>query len=107
MSCCGIRKVILIVLSFRAFGDKSGPPSLPDAEMEEHGLNGEECEGEEKVEEEEECEVEACAEEAHSSTKDVTDEACSGVEELSLADHIEQEKNQGNQKTPQGTRSRQ
>lgn len=84
-----------------AFGDKSGPPSLPDAEMEEHGLNGEECEGEEKVEEEEECEVEACAEEAHSSTKDVTDEACSGVEELSLADHIEQEKNQGNQKTPQ------
>uniref|UniRef100_A0AAX7VB38 Eukaryotic translation initiation factor 2D n=1 Tax=Astatotilapia calliptera TaxID=8154 RepID=A0AAX7VB38_ASTCA len=54
-----------------AFGDKSGPPSLPDAESEAHGENGEECEISDKEEEE----VDKCVEEQHSPEETVTDQA--------------------------------
>lgn len=100
--------------SFRAFGDKSSPPSIPDAEGEGQEANGEEYEVDE-VEEEEEEEVEKCVgEEEQSPGETVTDQACSGVEELSLAEqeeenveksgNEEEEGNQDDQKMPQGTR---
>ncbi|XP_070765954.1 eukaryotic translation initiation factor 2D isoform X2 [Enoplosus armatus] len=83
-----------------AFGDKSGPPSLPDAESEGQGLDGEECEVDEEEEEEEE----------QRSGETITDQACSGIEELSLAEQAgqkgekvneEEEGNQDDQKMPQ------
>ncbi|KAL6119125.1 eif2d [Pungitius sinensis] len=66
-----------------AFGDKSGPPSFPDAEGEEQEANGEDYE--------------------------VKDQPCSGIEELSLVEQEEQrgdeeeEADQGDQKMPQET----
>lgn len=89
-----------------AFGDKSGPPSLPDAESEAQGVNGEECE----ISEEEEEEIDKCMEEQHSPGETVTDQACSGFEELSLVEQDEdegkksnedEEETQDEQKTPQ------
>uniref|UniRef100_A0A671XDP3 Eukaryotic translation initiation factor 2D n=1 Tax=Sparus aurata TaxID=8175 RepID=A0A671XDP3_SPAAU len=69
-----------------AFGDKSGPPSLPDAESVGQGVNGEDYNfDEEEVEEEE---VEKCVEEEQISCDTVTDQTCSGFEELSLAEQI-------------------
>lgn len=93
------------MLWFRAFGDKTGPPSLPDAETEGQGVNGKACE----VNEEEEEEVEKFAEEEQSPTETVPNQACCGIEELSLAeqekgqkDNEEEEGNQDDQKMPQG-----
>ncbi|XP_036961458.1 eukaryotic translation initiation factor 2D isoform X2 [Acanthopagrus latus] len=91
-----------------AFGDKSGPPSLPDAESAEQGVNGEECnfDEEEVEEEEEEEEVKKCVEEEHSSCDTATDQACSGLEELSLAEQAEEkgeksiEEEEGSQDDP-------
>ncbi|XP_005740596.1 eukaryotic translation initiation factor 2D [Pundamilia nyererei] len=89
-----------------AFGDKSGPPSLPDAESEAHGENGEECEISDKEEEE----VDKCVEEQHSPEETVTDQAQSCFEELSLVEqdeekgeknNEEEEETQDEQKTPQ------
>ncbi|XP_030279156.1 eukaryotic translation initiation factor 2D isoform X2 [Sparus aurata] len=91
-----------------AFGDKSGPPSLPDAESVGQGVNGEDYNfDEEEVEEEE---VEKCVEEEQISCDTVTDQTCSGFEELSLAEQAEEkgeksneeeEGNQDDQKHPQ------
>lgn len=89
----------------RAFGDKSGPPSLPEAEIEGQGVNGEECE----VDEEEEEEVEKCVEEEKQMPGNaVTDQACSGIEELNLAEQEEEkgekasEEEEGNQDDQKG-----
>nr|XP_046253557.1 eukaryotic translation initiation factor 2D isoform X2 [Scatophagus argus] len=71
-----------------AFGDKSGPPSLPYAESDGQGVNGEECEVNEKEEEE----VEKCVEEVQSPSEMVTDQPCSGIEELRLTEQEEEEK---------------
>lgn len=95
--------------TFRASGDKSGPPSFPDAETEGPGLVGEDDEASDKEEEE----VVECAEEEeeHLGEK-AMDEVCAGVEELSLTEQEEEKEEQGNeeeeenqeaQKTPQGT----
>ncbi|XP_068585885.1 eukaryotic translation initiation factor 2D [Cebidichthys violaceus] len=93
-----------------AFGDKSGPPSLPEAEGQE--VNGEEYEvddTEEEEEEEEKCEEveeeeeeEKCEEQQQQQQQQqqqtpgeqVTDQACSGVEELSLAEQEEERANE-------------
>ncbi|XP_061590804.1 eukaryotic translation initiation factor 2D [Cololabis saira] len=87
-----------------AFGDKSGPPSLPDTGSEEQDMNGEEYDISENEEEVEKCE------EQQSSGETLLDQAC--CEELKLADpeedqvEISDEKeaqNQDDQKTPQET----
>lgn len=89
-----------------AFGDKSGPPSLSDAESEGQELNGAECE----VAEEEEDKAESQVEEEQTPTEILTDQACSGVEELNLAedegekgekDSEEEEVPKDDQKMPQ------
>ncbi|KAM7404907.1 hypothetical protein PAMP_012211 [Pampus punctatissimus] len=87
-----------------AFGDKSGPPTLLDAESDEQGVNGEEYEIDEEKEE-----VIECVEEEQSPGKLVMDEACSGIEELHLTEQEEdkgekgngQEEEEDDQKTPQ------
>uniref|UniRef100_UPI003AAF9D2B eukaryotic translation initiation factor 2D isoform X1 n=1 Tax=Centroberyx gerrardi TaxID=166262 RepID=UPI003AAF9D2B len=79
-----------------AFGDKSGPPSFADADGEELELNGEECD----VEDEEEEEGEKGAEEEQCPVvagDQVTDQACPGVEQLSLAEQQEEKEEQGNE----------
>lgn len=76
-----------------AFGDKSFPPSLPDAESDRQEVNGEECEVDEKEEEE----VEKCVEEEQSPSEKMTEEACSGVEELSLAKQDEEKGEKGSE----------
>ncbi|XP_074536619.1 eukaryotic translation initiation factor 2D [Halichoeres trimaculatus] len=92
--------------SLWAFGDKSGPPSIPDAESEGRELNGAECE----VTEEEEEKAKSQVEEEPSPSETLTDQACSGVEELSLAveegekgekDSEEEEVQKDDQKMPQ------
>nr|XP_020485100.1 eukaryotic translation initiation factor 2D [Labrus bergylta] len=100
--------------SLWAFGDKSGPPSLLHTESKGQGLNGEECEVDSELEgEEEKCMEEEEEEEQHqqqSSDETVTDQACSGVGELSLAkeegekgekDNEEEEGTEDDQKMPQ------
>ncbi|XP_059188695.1 eukaryotic translation initiation factor 2D [Centropristis striata] len=79
-----------------AFGDKSCPPSLPDAEIEGQGVNGEEYECDEEGEEGEE-EVEKCVEEEQSPSEAAPDPACSGIEELSLAEQEEEKGEKGNE----------
>uniref|UniRef100_A0A8C2X151 Eukaryotic translation initiation factor 2D n=1 Tax=Cyclopterus lumpus TaxID=8103 RepID=A0A8C2X151_CYCLU len=77
-----------------AFGDKSAPPSLPDAEGEGLEVNGEEYEADD-IEEEE---VEKCEEEEQEEQEEqertpgakVTNQARSGLEELSLAEQEEE-----------------
>uniref|UniRef100_A0A8D0A2T6 Eukaryotic translation initiation factor 2D n=1 Tax=Sander lucioperca TaxID=283035 RepID=A0A8D0A2T6_SANLU len=76
-----------------AFGDKSGPPPLPDAESEGQGVNGEEYE----VDDMEEEEAEKCVEEEQSPCQTVTDQACSGIEELSLTEQEEEKGDKGNE----------
>lgn len=105
--CNGIfhsSNLCLFVLFFRAFGDKSGPPSLPDEEDEGQEVNGEEGEDSEE-------EVEKCAEKQHGSSETVTDHTSCCIEELSLAEQDEEkgekanekeEDNTDGQKTPQG-----
>lgn len=78
-----------------AFGDKSGLPSLPDAESDGQEVNGEECEVDKTVEQEEE--VEKCVEEEQSHRETVTDQACSGIEELSLAEQEEEKGKEGSE----------
>ena len=90
----------------RAFGDKSGPPSLPDAESEGQDMNEEDCEVKEE-------EVDKCAEEEQSPSETMADQACSVIEELNLAEQEEEKGEKGNeeadgnqddQKIPQGSR---
>uniref|UniRef100_A0A8D3DD52 Eukaryotic translation initiation factor 2D n=1 Tax=Scophthalmus maximus TaxID=52904 RepID=A0A8D3DD52_SCOMX len=92
-----------------AFGEKSGPPSVPDAGGEGQGVNGEECtaEDDEEEEEEEEGELKCVAEEQNPGE---TDQVCSGTQELSLTEqqegkgekgNEEKEENQDDQKKPQ------
>lgn len=64
-----------------AFGDKSGPPSLPDCIETEEDINEGECNTENKLQEEEAGVEEHCQE--------TTDQVCAGVEELSLPDQIQ------------------
>ncbi|KAF7655650.1 hypothetical protein LDENG_00053060 [Lucifuga dentata] len=88
-----------------ALGDKSGPPSFHDAEGERPGLPGEEGDVSDK-EEEEKC---VKLEEEECPSEKATNEACSGVEELTLTEQEEEKEEQGNeeeenhndQKTPQ------
>lgn len=91
---------------FRAFGDKSGPPSLPDVESEGQEVNGEECEVDEREE---------VTEEPSPGGETMADQASSGVEELSLTeqqqeeekgekDDKEEEAEQHDQKMTQGIR---
>ncbi|CAK6957402.1 eukaryotic translation initiation factor 2D [Scomber scombrus] len=83
-----------------AFGDKSGPPTLPYADSDGQGLNGEEYE----VSEDEEC-----VEDEQSPGEAVIDQVCSGTEELSLMEQEEEKGEKGNEqeeeeddeKTPQ------
>ncbi|XP_033826014.1 eukaryotic translation initiation factor 2D [Periophthalmus magnuspinnatus] len=70
-----------------AFGDKSGPPSLPDSTETEEQVNGEECYPEDEVGKEEE--VATCGDEANG--QEVTDQACTGVGQLSLSEQIHEE----------------
>ncbi|XP_037336440.2 eukaryotic translation initiation factor 2D [Pungitius pungitius] len=92
-----------------AFGDKSGPPSFPDAEGEEHDANGEDYEVDDRQEEAERCEEEEEEEEQQLSGEKVKDQPCSGIEELSLVEQEEQrgdeeeEADQEDQKMPQET----
>uniref|UniRef100_A0AAQ4NUA0 Eukaryotic translation initiation factor 2D n=1 Tax=Gasterosteus aculeatus aculeatus TaxID=481459 RepID=A0AAQ4NUA0_GASAC len=65
-----------------AFGDKSGPPSFPDAEGEGQEANGEDYEVDDTQEEAERCEEE---EEEQLSSEKVKDQPCCGSEALSLA----------------------
>ncbi|XP_053281457.1 eukaryotic translation initiation factor 2D [Pleuronectes platessa] len=92
-----------------AFGDKSGPPSLPDTESKGHGQNGEECTSEDEEEEEEE-EGEKCVEEEENPGESIKVQICSATEELSLAEqeeekgergNEEEEENHDDQRTPQ------
>lgn len=72
-----------------AFGDKSCPPTLPYAESEGQGVNGEEYEVDEEVEE--------CVEEEQSPGETVIDQVCSGTEELSLTEQEEEKGEKGNE----------
>lgn len=71
---------------FRAFGDKSGPPSLPDVESEGQEVNGEECEVDVKEE---------VTEEQSHGGETMADQASSGVEELSLTEQEEEKGEKG------------
>ncbi|KAK2851572.1 hypothetical protein Q5P01_007848 [Channa striata] len=87
-----------------AFGDKSGPPSLPDTESEEQMVTSEECEADDVVEKGED---ERCVEEEQSTSEPVTDVAC--IEELSLVEEeekgekVNEEEEKDEQRTPQVT----
>lgn len=92
-----------------AFGDKSGPPSLPDAESEGQAVSGEECEVDEDEEEEVQKSVEEEVEE-QMPCETITGQACFGIEALSLTKqeeekgekgNEEEEENQDDQKMPQ------
>ncbi|KAJ0064769.1 hypothetical protein NL108_013013, partial [Boleophthalmus pectinirostris] len=91
-----------VFVCFRAFGDKSGPPSLPDSTETEEQVNGEESDPEEEVGKEEE--VATCCDEAHS--QEVTDQVCTRVEQLSVSEEIQEEidmekKMEDEQRSPQ------
>ncbi|XP_069580177.1 eukaryotic translation initiation factor 2D [Brachyistius frenatus] len=81
-----------------AFGDKSGPPSIPDAESEGQSVNGEECTVSENEEEEEETDVQKFAEEQQCPGGTVTDQVSSGFEELSLNQQEREEGEKGTEK---------
>ncbi|XP_070695825.1 eukaryotic translation initiation factor 2D isoform X2 [Pempheris klunzingeri] len=93
--------------SLWSFGDKSGPPSLLDAESEGQEVIGEQYE----VDEEENEGVEKCFEEVQQSPSGtVTEQACAAVDELNLAErqdekgdkcNEDEEVNQDDQKMPQ------
>ncbi|KAK7884893.1 hypothetical protein WMY93_028016 [Mugilogobius chulae] len=71
-----------------AFGDKSGPPSLPDSkENEEQDVDEEERDPENELGKEDN--VVTCDEESH--LQEVTEQVCTGVEQLSLAEEIQLE----------------
>lgn len=92
-----------ILCHFRAFGDKSAPPSLPDDESEADEMDEENSEVSENDQEEE---TEKSLEE-----QTVSDQACC-IKELSLTEQEgdnegsssnQEDDNQDEQKTPQGT----
>ncbi|KAM9856378.1 eukaryotic translation initiation factor 2D [Aulostomus maculatus] len=94
-----------------SFGVKSCPPTLPDAQSEVQSMNGEECEVDERDNDKEE-EVEKCVDEKEEQNPSelVLDQACSGIEKLSMFEqeeekaencNEEEEENQDNHKTPQ------
>lgn len=68
---------LFFTLCFRAFGDKSNPPSLPDVESEGEEVNEEVDESKEQTEEQ-------CTD------GDTTEQVCSTVEELSLTEPEEE-----------------
>ncbi|XP_072305808.1 eukaryotic translation initiation factor 2D [Eucyclogobius newberryi] len=72
-----------------AFGDKSDPPSLPESTetTQEEDVNGEEFDPGDELGKEDP--VATCFNEAHG--QEVTDQSCPGMEQLSLADEIQQE----------------
>lgn len=70
-----------------AFGDKSGPPTLPYAESE--GMNEEEYEVNEEVDE--------CVEEEQRPGESIIDHVCSGTEELSLTEQEEEKGEKGSE----------
>lgn len=82
-----------------AFGDKTGPPSLPDAEREGQAGNGEESEGDEQ----EQGEDEKCVSEEQSPGDTVTDQACSGVEELVLTEGETEKGEKHNEEEEEGS----
>lgn len=74
---CILLFVYFFTLCFRAFGDKSNPPSLPDAE------------GDGEAVEEEEREVDEGDEQTQEPSPDsetTTEQACSVIEQLSLTE---------------------
>lgn len=91
-----------------AFGDKSGPPTVPDEDCKEE-MNEEECEVSEETEDKEEERTEKSSEDQWCPSDSVSDPACSGIEELSIAEQEEEkgeedsekEENQEDQRTPQ------
>ncbi|CAN9515489.1 unnamed protein product [Ophioblennius macclurei] len=91
-----------------AFGDKSIPPSLPEEDCDE-GVNEEECEVLEEAEEKEEEIIEKSSEDLWCPSDSISDPACGGIEELSIAEQEEEkgeegsekEENQEDQRTPQ------
>lgn len=90
--------------SLWAFGDKSGPPSIPDVENEGlQAMQGEEDGQEESEDEKEKQEVED--EPCPDTERDqVTDSPCLNVQELSLSQREQEEGEQGDledQRTPQ------
>lgn len=91
----------LVQLSNRSFGDKSGPPALPDLETEGGDTDGEEGEVVKEENQEKEDVQSPCGETG-------TDQACSGIEELSLTQQEDErnmedeEEEQQDQKTTQG-----
>uniref|UniRef100_A0A8C6TVD3 Eukaryotic translation initiation factor 2D n=1 Tax=Neogobius melanostomus TaxID=47308 RepID=A0A8C6TVD3_9GOBI len=79
-----------------AFGDKSGPPSLPDSVETEGDMNESECDPENEMQKEDGGVEVQCQE--------VIDQACTGVAELNLPDHIQQDDEKttdGDQRSPQ------
>lgn len=78
--------VCFCTFGFRAFGDKSNPPSLPDVESEGEEINEEEREVDEREEQtEEQC----------TDGDTTTERVCCTVEELSLAEREEEKDEKG------------
>lgn len=109
-SWVNLAHVFFLYTLLRAYGDKSGPPSLPDAESEGQAVSGEECEVDEDEEEEVQKSVEEEVEE-QMPCETITGQACFGIEALSLTKqeeekgekgNEEEEGNQDDQKMPQG-----
>lgn len=83
---------VFCTLCFRAFGDKSSPPSLPDVESEGEEVNEEEHEVDEREEQtEEQC----------TDSDTTTEQVCSTVEELNLTE-LEEEKDEKDEKGKTG-----
>ncbi|XP_045913489.1 eukaryotic translation initiation factor 2D isoform X2 [Micropterus dolomieu] len=87
--CCAVS-----VVSNRAYGDKSGPPSLPDAESEGQAVSGEECEVDEEEEVQKSVEEEV---EEQMPCETITGQACFGIEALSLTKQEEEKGEKGNE----------
>lgn len=104
---CLLLFVYFWILFFRAFGDKTNPPSLPDAEED----------GEEAEEEEQEAnEGDKQTQEPCPDTEGTAEQACSIVEELSLTEleedsigksqKLEEEEEEAEQESPKVTQGR-
>lgn len=79
---------MFVYFFFRAFGDKTGPPSLPDAESEGQEVNSEACDVDGK---------EDGTEEQTPDSETMTDQACSHIEALSLTEPKEEKDEKGNE----------
>lgn len=77
-----------------AYGDKSGPPSLPDAESEGQAVSGEECEVDEEEEVQKSVEEEV---KEQMPCETITGQACFGIEALSLTKQEEEKGEKGNE----------